>query len=129
MPKRYITIMIWLVMMHIIMIAEAMPTSTEPDTTSVGSGGTGSIMTLSKVFGYSTKLTKDNFDIWVAGLISAVTGLTVTLYKQLEITFKYLKDNGHLDLTKLEVELGAALSFTAAIGGPTLVRGGASESA
>ena len=45
-----------------------------------GSSGTtsgSSTLSLGKVFGHCDKLKENNYEIWLAGLISAITGLSV----------------------------------------------------
>ena len=112
----YGIIITMMLIMNLIMVAEGM----DPSTPGAGSGGSGSgssgsgmtnTMTIGKIFGHSTKLEKANFDVWLAGLISALAGLTIGIYKILETVFKYLKEHGHMKLDELEVEIGTILSL------------------
>ena len=107
-----------MLIMNLVMVAEGM----DPSTPGAGSGGSGSgssgsgmtnTMTIGKIFGHSTKLDKANFDVWLAGLISALAGLSIGIYKSLEAVFKYLKEHGHLELDQLEVQVGTLLTLTA----------------
>ena len=94
----YGIIITMMLIMNLVMVAEGMP-GADPSTPGAGSSGSGSsgsgmsnTMTIGKVFGHSTKLEKANFDVWLAGLISALAGLTIGIYKSLERVFnKYLK--------------------------------------
>ena len=65
-------------------------------------------LTISKVFGGCDKLTKDNYDVWLAGLISALTGLTAlsTFYKQLEKTLRWIKTSAHMTLEQVTAHIG-----------------------
>ena len=81
---KWSMIVLWTLWLFLNMVAEvsAMPSSPDPVASpgTPGSSGTTtapSSMTLSKVFGYCTKLNKTNYDVWLAGLISAISGLTV----------------------------------------------------
>ena len=87
-----------MLIMNLIMVAEGMDPST-PSGAGSGSSGSGmtNTMTIGKVFGHSTKLDKSNFDVWLAGLISALAGLSIGIYKSLEAVFKYLKELCQLD--------------------------------
>ena len=61
-----------------------------------GSSSTSSTtLTIGKVFGHCDKLNKDNYEVWLAGLLSAIAGLTIVseFYRQLEGTIDYLKQN------------------------------------
>jgi hypothetical protein len=66
---------------------------------------------LGKVFGHCDKLNRKNYEIWLAGLISAITGLTVAskFYQQVEKTLRYIKTNAHLKLEEIELHVGSAI--------------------
>jgi len=95
-----------MLIMNLVMVAEGMDPST-PSGAGSGSSGSGmtNTMTIGKVFGHSTKLDKSNFDVWLAGLISALAGLSIGIYKSLEAVFKYLKEHGHLELVTFLIPL------------------------
>ena len=65
-------------------------------------------LTIGKVFGHCDKLTKDNYEVWLAGLLSAIAGLTIVseFYKQLEETIDYLKQNAHLAIEVVSEYIG-----------------------
>ena len=93
-----------------------MPSSPDPSGApgTPGSSGTNmvsSTMTLSKVFGYCTKLNKNNYEVWLAGLISAITGLTLvsTFFEQLEKVLRYLKTYAHMDLNAITSWVGTSI--------------------
>ena len=90
-----------------------MPSTPDPNAPpgTPGSSGTNTVsatMTLSKVFGYCTKLNKNNYDVWLAGLISAITGLTLisTFYEQLEKVLRYLKTHAYMELDAITSWIG-----------------------
>ena len=76
-----------------------------------GSSGTtsgSSTLSLGKVFGHCDKLKENNYEIWLAGLISAILGLSALtpLYEHLEETLRYLKSFAHLSLKEIELHVG-----------------------
>ena len=76
-----------MLIMNLIMVAEGMDPST-PSGSGSGASGSGmtNTMTIGKAFGHSTKLDKANFDVWLAGLISALAGLSIGIYKSRQHT-------------------------------------------
>ena len=107
---------LWVFLVLLNMVAEVWATPESPGTMSTPNpGGTASgmaniasTMTLAKVFGHCDKLNDNNFDVWLAGLISALTGLTaaVGIFKSYEHTFRILKVQGHMALTQLTQIIG-----------------------
>ena len=65
-------------------------------------------LTIGKVFGHCDKLNKDNYEVWLAGLLSAIAGLTIVseFYVQLEKTIDYLKGNAHLAIETVSEYIG-----------------------
>ena len=106
---------LWMLWVCLNMAAEvsAMPNTpgqgNDPGTP--GSSGTtsgSSTLSLGKVFGHCDKLNERNYEVWLAGLISAITGLIylTTLYEKLEETLRYLKTSAHLTLKEIELHVG-----------------------
>ena len=105
--------------MFLNMVAEVSGMPGTPDTQndpgtpgSSGFSSTGSsTLTLGKVFGHCDKLNRKNYEIWLAGLISAITGLTVAskFYQQVEKTLRYIKTNAHLKLEEIELHVGSVI--------------------
>jgi hypothetical protein len=113
------SMLILAMILHLNMVAEV---SGVPPTTPAQSGGLGSpgssgtpsgtsTMSLGKIFGSCDKLNKDNYEIWIAGLISALTSLTALsiFYEQLEKTLRYLKTNAHMSLDAITSAVGSQI--------------------
>ena len=67
------------IFMLFVLVAEGMPSGT-PDISMEGSSthgssgiGSSTTMTIGKIFGHCEKLTDTNFEIWLAGLITALS--------------------------------------------------------
>ena len=73
---------------------QSMPEASSPISGSKSGDPSGSssmsstTLTIGKVFGHCDKLNKDNYEVWLAGLLSAIAGLTIVseFYVQLEKT-------------------------------------------
>ena len=86
----------------------ASPDASESPSGASGASGTSTSMTIGKVFGNCDKLNKDNYEVWLAGLISALTGLTVAydFFAKLEKALRYLKTAAHMTIETVTEYIG-----------------------
>lgn len=66
---------------------------------------------IGRAFAHCTKLTKNNYDLWVTGLISTIVGITgVKTLKSVKSFFEYFEKNGGKDESTIETALKALVA-------------------